>query len=216
MHTLSKHTLSFAMALAALAGCIDAIGFMQLGGYFVSFMSGNSTRLAVGLQHGDWRVAGTLMSIIGCFVVGAAMGAVIRNRVQKHPATSVLTMVASLLAAAALCDSTGVNSTAMLIIALAMGAENSVLQSNGENVIGVTYMTGTLVKMGQRIAVALQGGDRLSWLPYLLLWLGLIAGGIAGAFLFARYGFNALWFPAAWAWLLAALLWRSSMESSGV
>lgn len=30
-------------------GYVDAVGFMMTGGFFVSFMSGNSTRLAVGL-----------------------------------------------------------------------------------------------------------------------------------------------------------------------
>jgi len=40
----------------------------------------------------------------------------------------------------------------------------------------VTYMTGTLVKLGQRAAGAVFGEDRLGWLPYLLLWLGLVGG----------------------------------------
>ena len=40
-----------AACLAALAGYVDAIGFLKLGGLFVSFMSGNSTRLAVGLAE---------------------------------------------------------------------------------------------------------------------------------------------------------------------
>jgi len=38
-----------AVALAALAGYVDVIGFLKIGGLFVSFMSGNSTRLAIGL-----------------------------------------------------------------------------------------------------------------------------------------------------------------------
>lgn len=38
-----------AAGLALLAGYVDAIGFLRLGGLFVSFMSGNSTRLAVAL-----------------------------------------------------------------------------------------------------------------------------------------------------------------------
>ncbi|MEJ7926576.1 DUF1275 family protein [Sphingobium sp. AN641] len=39
---------SFAIALAFLAGYIDVLGFLTTSGFFVSFMSGNSTRLAVG------------------------------------------------------------------------------------------------------------------------------------------------------------------------
>jgi uncharacterized membrane protein YoaK (UPF0700 family) len=210
MHTLNNSTLAFAIGLSMLAGCADAIGYMQMGGYFISFMSGNSTRLAVGLQHGDWQMVATLVVIIFCFTTGAGIGAALRNHaLLKHKTASVLTLVASLLLIGALCDSSGMRFTAMLIIALAMGAENSILQSNGDNVIGVTYMTGTLVKIGQRIAGAFQGNDRLSWIPYLLLWLGLIVGGIAGAFLFVQCEFNALWFPTVWAGLLAALQWRS-------
>ncbi len=44
---------SLAAALAALAGYVDAIGFVKLGGLFVSFMSGNTTRMAVGLAGGS-------------------------------------------------------------------------------------------------------------------------------------------------------------------
>jgi hypothetical protein len=44
-----RHRRRFAVALAALAGCVDAIGFLSADGYFVSFMSGNTTRLGVAL-----------------------------------------------------------------------------------------------------------------------------------------------------------------------
>ncbi len=40
-----------AVCLVALAGFIDAVGFIQLGGFLVSFMSGNSTWLAVGIAR---------------------------------------------------------------------------------------------------------------------------------------------------------------------
>ena len=33
-----------AAGLSALAGFVDATGFIQMGGFFVSFMSGNTTR----------------------------------------------------------------------------------------------------------------------------------------------------------------------------
>ncbi|RSY01673.1 DUF1275 domain-containing protein, partial [Sphingomonas koreensis] len=39
----------FAVALAAMAGFVDAVGFLSADGYFVSFMSGNTTRLGVDL-----------------------------------------------------------------------------------------------------------------------------------------------------------------------
>ncbi|MEC8456884.1 MAG: DUF1275 family protein, partial [Pseudomonadota bacterium] len=40
-----------ALLLAGLAGYVDSLGFLHLGGVFVSFMSGNSTRLAANLAE---------------------------------------------------------------------------------------------------------------------------------------------------------------------
>ena len=53
----SRRNLALACTLSALAGYVDAIGFLHLGGMFVSFMSGNSTRLGVSLAQGNWSNA---------------------------------------------------------------------------------------------------------------------------------------------------------------
>ena len=138
-----------AVCLSALAGYVDATGFIRLGGFFVSFMSGNSTRLAVGLAQGS------------------------------------------------------------------MAAENAVFEKDGEVQIGLTYMTGTLVKMGQRITPALLGGDRLGWVPYLYLWLGLIAGAVLGALDYPILGLNRLWIAAVYALvcaMAATLLERRTVQ----
>ena len=71
--------------------------------------------------------------------------------------------------------------------------------------IGVTYMTGTLVKLGQRIADALRGGDPTAWIPYLLLWLGLVSGAVAGSIGYMHAGLASLWIAAAGAAMLAML-----------
>ena len=65
-------------------------------------------------------------------------------------------------------------------------------------------MTGTLVKMGQRAAMTLQGGPLFGWLPYLILWSSLVAGAILGASLYPRIGSATLWAAAAFAGVLSA------------
>ena len=81
----------------------------------------------------------------------------------------------------------------MVAVVMAMGVENAVFQRQGDVGVGLTYMTGTLVRMGQRIATALYGGARWDWVPFLLLWAGLAVGGAIGAVSFLTFDVLALW-----------------------
>lgn len=96
---------------------------------------------------------------------------------------------------------------------LAMGAENAVFAEDGEVRIGLTYMTGTLVKLGKRLTSAFLGGDPLGWAPYLLLWLGLLAGAFLGAIAYHQLGFPALWAAALAAGALALAAVRIDGEA---
>lgn len=192
-----------AAGLAALAGFVDALGFIALGGLFASFMSGNSTRLAVGIA-GQSHQAGLAAALIGAFVCGVATGALAARAAGLWRKQALLALVATLLTAGAMLATANVSATGVtLIMAAAMGAANNVFQRDGEVSVGVTYMTGTLVKLGQRLAGAFSGGDRLGWLPYLLLWCALLIGAIAGAAIYPTLGLRALWIASIWALLLA-------------
>ena len=201
----------FAVSLAALAGYVDAMAFIELGGFFVSFMSGNSTRLGVGLAAslGHAALAGGL---IAAFVAGAVGGFLVGQYGGRRRQASVLALVALLLLAAAVAASLAQVAAAVAALAMAMGAENAIFEQDGEVRIGLTYMTGTLVKMAQRLAAALKGGDRFAWLPYFLLWSGLVAGAALGAAAYAWIGLTGLWLSAAAAFLLALAGWRLSGE----
>ena len=52
----SRRNLALACALSAMAGYVDGIGFLHLGGLFVSFMSGNSARLGVSLAQAQAKL----------------------------------------------------------------------------------------------------------------------------------------------------------------
>lgn len=196
-----KRLQLLAMFLSALAGYVDALGFLKLGGFFVSFMSGNSTRMSVGLAEGtaDFAIAGAL---IGTFVLGVIFGSVVAHLSHKNRRVAVLAFVAILLAAGAALDMSGPAWAAIGAVVLAMGVENAVFQRDGEVTIGLTYMTGTLVKLGQQITNAFMGRSRVAWLPYLALWIGLISGAAVGAAVYPQLGFQALWFAAAAAAIL--------------
>jgi uncharacterized membrane protein YoaK (UPF0700 family) len=182
-----------AATLSALAGYVDAVGFMTLGGFFVSFMSGNSTRLGVGLALGEWPQAATALGLIALFVVGVVLGATVARRFGEGRRSAVLAAEAVLLLIGAGLCTAGQREVGMVAVVLAMGVENAVFQRQGDVGVGLTYMTGTLVRMGQRIATALHGGARWDWVPFMLLWLGLSTGGAVGAVSFLHFDVLALW-----------------------
>lgn len=197
-----RRTILLAFCLAGMAGYVDSLGFLTLNGFFVSFMSGNSTKLSVGLAEGSLSPIRTASGLIGLFVLGVIAGTFLNHLVhERRP--RILQFVAALLALGATAASTGHDRWAIAMATLALGAENTVLQKAGEISISVTYMTGTLVKMGQGIAKAVLGGKRWEWVPYLLLWAALVLGAVVGAALFPVLRLRGLWIAAAWCLALA-------------
>ena len=91
--------LMLVASLSVLAGMTDAIGFMASGD-FVSFMSGNTTRLAVAISEGDLGLTGRLLLLVATFVVGNALGVVVSRMSRRH-ALPLLLCIATLLCGAA-------------------------------------------------------------------------------------------------------------------
>jgi uncharacterized membrane protein YoaK (UPF0700 family) len=202
----SRRNVSLACALSAIAGYVDAIGFLHLGGLFVSFMSGNSTRMGVSLAEGQWSSAAESLGLIALFVVGAAAGSLIVLGRGANRQPWVLLVEALLLAAAATCYGFGFSNAAVAAIVLAMGLENAVFQIHGGAGLGLTYVTGALVKVGQLAALALTGGARWGWASNLLLWAALVAGSLCGAAAYHWINLAAIWFAAAAALALSAIV----------
>lgn len=191
MVQLDLRTKMLAACFSAVAGFVDVVGFLMTGGFFVSFMSGNSTRLGVGIAEGSSTV-GVAGGLILTFVAGVVLGASVGRLAKGHKEPAILSLVTGLLTLALVMHGVGLGVLAVLPLALAMGAQNTVFAENGEVRVGLTYMTGTLVKLGKRLTASLWGGPPLGWLPYLLLWAGLLTGAILGALTFARFGPSAL------------------------
>ncbi|WP_404369879.1 YoaK family protein [Sphingomonas sp. MMS24-J45] len=204
MKTFDRHDRLLAIGLSALAGYVDAVGFLATGGFFVSFMSGNSTRLGVGI--GEWSVNVAIAAmLIGSFLIGVIVGSLVGRAAGHRHRAVVLVLLAALLAGAAVLGQFGAVWPAAVLMAAAMGAENIFFAEGTEVRVGLTYMTGRLVKIGQLIAAALAGGDRWAWVPHLVLWSGLIVGGAAGAAAFLAMGGASLWIAVAAALGIAAI-----------
>ncbi len=208
----SRNHVALAATLAAVAGYVDAVGFIELNGLFVSFMSGNSTRLSTYVALGHWYIASRVAGLIVLFIIGSGLGALIAHFGGPTRQRRVLFIEAALLAIAAICHGTVFSFVSIPAMVLAMGVENAVFFKEGDTSVGLTYMTGAVVKVGQRLALALVGGARWGWVSHLLLWLSLCSGAITGTLVYGWLGMSCLWFPSLGALLLGCVIVRPRFQ----
>jgi uncharacterized membrane protein YoaK (UPF0700 family) len=205
MNTHTRRSIAGAVALASVAGYVDAVGFLSSDWFFVSFMSGNSTRIGVSLGEGNWLRAVLLLCAVSLFLTGVILGSLVSWKAVENSKRAVLLLVSTFLILASTSKECGIQQLAVALLLLAMGAENTVFQREREVSIGVTYMTGTLVKLGQKFAASFHGGSRKDCIPYIALWCGLIGGATLGTISHRNFALHSLWLPAV-ATLALALL----------
>lgn len=211
MTRLDRRERIMATGFAAMAGMVDAIGFMASGGFFLSFMSGNSTRLSIGLAEGApyvFMVAALIISFV-CGVIWGSLTGNGKNTAANKRQAVILAGISVLLVVAPILADFGWLLPAICVAAFCMGAENTLYEREGSISFGLTYMTGALVKIGQGIATLLRGGSKTAWLPYLFLWAGLVSGAVIGALLFTKYSIYSLWMPGALAAIFAMVSARA-------
>ncbi|AUZ46442.1 YoaK family protein [Pseudomonas orientalis] len=185
--------------LSVLAGMTDAIGFMASGD-FVSFMSGNTTRLAVAISAGDGGLTARLVLLVATFIIGNALGVIV-SRLSKRHALPLLLSIGALLCGAALLPWSD-TLPALLAAIIAMGMLNAAVEQVNGVPVGLTYVTGALSRFGRGLGRWLMGERRNGWRMQLVPWAGMFIGAVIGALLEQQIGLRALWVSGALAGLL--------------
>ena len=189
-------------SLSVLAGMTDAIGFLATGD-FVSFMSGNTTRLAVAISQGDLSLIVRLAFAVLAFIVGNTLGILLR-RWGRRRSLPLMLGIAGLLCGAALLPFES-QVPALLAAILAMGMLNAAVEQVNGLPVGLTYVTGALSRFGRGLGRWLLGERRSGWRVQLVPWSGMLLGAVLGAVLEAHFGVKALLFSAGFAALLGVV-----------
>lgn len=185
--TRGRIGLCFVASLSIVAGMTDAIGFM-ISGDFVSFMSGNTTRLAVAAGSDNGALAAHIGMLIAAFVIGNAAG-VIAAHVSKRRAWPLLVMIGGLLCLSGLMN---LGEGSFLVAVLAMGMINAVVEEVNGLTIGLTYVTGALSRFGRGLGRLVMGEHRNGWRVQLIPWGGMLTGAILGAIMAQSMGVKAM------------------------
>lgn len=205
-----RRLLALTMVMTLIAGFVDAVGYARLGQLYLSFMSGNSTRWGMALASGDRRVIHWGGTIIATFVLGCMLGSLVAAATGRFKLVWVLACELLCLLTSLLLTALSIGQPALLPIALAMGMQNAAHQVIHGSDTGKTFITGTLVSVGQALAQMLLGRGRAAEAATnLASWCAFVLGVFFGAVTLAVLGLNrALIIASATLAILVLLAWR--------
>ncbi|MCV7199229.1 YoaK family protein [Mycobacterium angelicum] len=173
--------------LAGLAGVLGATAFTHSAGYFVTFMTGNAQRAVLGVFRDDVWLSITASLLILCFLAGVVVASVCRRHFWvAHPHGPTVLTTFCLVFATALDIVVGgweeslLDFVPILFVVFGIGSLNTSFVKDGEVSVPLSYVTGTLVKMGQGIERHIAGGRIEDWLGYFLLYASFTLGAVAG------------------------------------
>lgn len=196
--------------LAALAGAVDACGLFQLKDLYVSFMSGNTTSMAAALARGDVARVALIGGILVAFVVGCAAGTVLGELTGRRHIPVIVFAAAAILILPVV-----VPSWTILSMTFAMGMLNATIRRAGPVDVTVTYVTGTLAKLGRGLGLLLCRRVRdWTWVWQGVPWLGLVAGAALATFARLRIGDATLMALPVLAALIAVASWFALPEDA--
>ena len=189
-----RREIALGTLLATIAGATGAAAWTYTSGWYVTFMTGNSERMVLELFAGKPALALAAGTTVLAFVLGVMAGMLGRLRVwtkARHGAT-VVTAMATLTAwicdLTLIEDNTTIGVLPVLCLAFGLGALNTSFSRRGEVVMPMSYMTGTLVKIGQGASLHLAGLSKWRWAAQLTTYLGFLAGAALGGLAFTFSG----------------------------
>ncbi len=193
-----------AICLALVAGYVDGYALHALNNY-VSFMSGNTT--FAGLVAGQGKLMAALppgLAILG-FLAGGFVGSWISHSHSRYSRRLLFGVSAALLALFIAFNFHGALNVNLgtPILGLAMGLLNPAVSRIGSEPLSLTFVTGTLNKIGGHLALAARGerpkdaeGAGDSHLRRAMLeacvWAGFLGGAVLSGLAVYRLGRLAL------------------------
>jgi uncharacterized membrane protein YoaK (UPF0700 family) len=186
--------LLWAALLAGIAGYVDAICFLRLGGAFAANMTGNLVEVGLAAAQGQWGEAAWCVSLLIAFFLGILAARLIL-RTHQTPRLSLLIEAAIMIVAA-----TGLLGIAGVpALAVAMAMQNEAV-THGMVAVNVGFITGDIQRLGERLVaetVPGQARKRETQAPVVLTILVFYAAGAAIGALASRWDAAALILPAA-------------------
>jgi uncharacterized membrane protein YoaK (UPF0700 family) len=177
------------LTLTVVTGLVDATSYLKFGHVFVANMTGNVVFLGFGIAGAGGISAWASLTAIGSFLVGGIVGGRIgvrwsgdRGRHLTATTSAELLLVAAALAVAALSTShigTATRYAVIVLLAIAMGVQNSAARKLAVPDLTTTVLTMTLTGLASDAVLAGGRGSKIGrrGLSVTAMLLGALIGG---------------------------------------
>ena len=154
--------IALAIALTAVAGYVDAVGYIVLSHVFTANMTGNTVASATSVLDGDWPTLIRRGFVIPLFVLGALISRFVIDSARRK---GVRVVEAYLFAGEALLLAifwivAVQHAPLLLLVGIAggaMGLQNATISKFGALSVRTTHVTGTLAEFSEEFAETVIG-----------------------------------------------------------
>jgi uncharacterized membrane protein YoaK (UPF0700 family) len=178
-------------ALAAVAGYVEVIGFMDVGGIYPGIMTGNTVQLGLTFAKAQWARLGIIAFAIGLFFLGGIISSLIKRHLRRPP-IELLLMAAILIAASVVRLHASARIPVELpLLALAMAMQGETIARFGGVSLQTIVVTNNMVKFSDALVgryLSGAAGKQSAKVPQLkevlmpgFAWLTYSVGAGAGA-----------------------------------
>lgn len=210
-------------ALCMIAGAVDVIAYILFGKIFIANMTGNTVLFAASMLLHDWKEAALRIGVVFAFLIGILMAETVvrkltagRERQRQLMTLAIEFGVLSWLAMTTQPDTLRI--ALLLVLAFAMGMQNNAFQRIGPIKLNTVFITGNLENLGEAIAevgtVEKRAESRRRFAVFFTTWIAYGVGALMGAFGAFDLAEKALWIPAGFVAVAAAMVVRLPVQPS--
>jgi uncharacterized membrane protein YoaK (UPF0700 family) len=188
-------------ALAAIAGVINAIGFLSFQHQGVTHLTGSTTLLGIAVAEGRLLEVGHLLAVAGSFLFGCIISGVITQdstlRLGRRYGAALALEALLLFCAVPLLQRS--DYLGAYFASCACGLQNGMVSTYSGAVLRTTHVSGAFTDMGILLGHRLRGIEidfRRVRLCAMLI-AAFFAGSLLGAVGYAYFGYATLYAPAA-------------------
>ncbi|ALR21410.1 MULTISPECIES: DUF1275 family protein [Sphingomonadaceae] len=206
--------VQLAAMLAALAGAINAAGFLAFGHVFLASPEANATVLGTSLP-GGFGITKFVGGMIFSFVGGVVLTTLITHWLGRYRRTIALVCTAIALAAAYLTFLSHLAIIPAVLIAMAMGSAHCTFERDDPDLQEAISPSTQVVRFGEALAGGRHHANYRQLGLHASFWLVFLIGGLAGAVAWITLDARAFAVAALVAALLAMRAWLIERDLFG-